>query len=210
MGSKQQAILRAYEFYAKAPILYDALHRHSPLRKKAISLLGLKPGSRVLDLGCGTGLSFPSLREKIGPSGLIVGIDFSPAMISKAASRVGKARWKNVELHCANGESLKLKKNSFDAVLAFISLSAMNNWKKALKNAMDALKHGGKVVIVDGKPSPSKLINFMLPLLRWNDSWYGERDLLKEIALRFGSRIIEKKEFSLGTQFLMVLEKWTG
>jgi len=50
----------------------------------------------------------------------------------------------------------------------------------------------------------------MLPLLRWNDSWYGERDLLKEIALRFGSRIIEKKEFSLGTQFLMVLEKWTG
>ncbi|MBI2576369.1 methyltransferase domain-containing protein [Candidatus Woesearchaeota archaeon] len=207
IGSKQQAILRAYEFYAKAPFLYDALHRYSPLRNRAVGLLGLRPGSWVLDLGCGTGLSFPPLQEKIGPSGLIVGIDFSPAMISKAASRVGKARWKNVELHRANGESVKLKKNSFDAVLAFISLSAMDNWKKALKNGMDALKRGGRAVIVDGKPSPSNLLNFMLPLLRWKDSWYGERDLFKEIQMSYNGRIIEKREFSLGTQFLAVLKK---
>ncbi len=207
MESRRQRIFRAYESYAKVPLMYNALHRNGALRKEAIALLEPKPGSRILDIGCGTGLSFPPLQKKIGDEGFIVGVDFSPSMISKAAAGVKKACWNNVELHCADGESFKLPKDSFGGVLAFISLSAIFGWKKALQHAIGSLKRGGRVVIVDGKPSSSKLVNALVPFLRWNDSWYGERDLYKEIEASFRSKIVQKKEFSWGTQFIIILKK---
>src|SRR5262245_40646663 len=49
-----------------------------PLRQKAVQLLQLKPGDRVLDTGCGPGGSFPYLVDAVGPSGEVVGVEISP------------------------------------------------------------------------------------------------------------------------------------
>ncbi|MFQ5933789.1 MAG: methyltransferase domain-containing protein, partial [Dehalococcoidia bacterium] len=48
------------------------------LRILAVSRLALEPGDVVLDLGCGTGLSFEYLEEAVGPDGRIIGVDVSP------------------------------------------------------------------------------------------------------------------------------------
>jgi ubiquinone/menaquinone biosynthesis C-methylase UbiE len=57
------------------------------LRKHAVDRLSLKPGDCVLDVGCGTGRNFPFLREAIGPSGRIYGVDLSAGMLRKARKR---------------------------------------------------------------------------------------------------------------------------
>ena len=49
-----------------------------PVRQRAVELLNLKPGDRVLDVGCGPGGSFPFLVPAVGSSGKVVGVEISP------------------------------------------------------------------------------------------------------------------------------------
>ena len=59
-------------------------------RREAIQNLQLVEGDTVVDLGCGTGLNFSLLQEKLGPEGKIIGVDLSSEMLQKANNRVSK------------------------------------------------------------------------------------------------------------------------
>lgn len=72
--------------------------RYTTYRRKAIRGLALQPGARVVDLGCGTGLNFPYPEQAVGPSGTIVGVDLTDAMLGQARQRVETNGWKNVRL----------------------------------------------------------------------------------------------------------------
>ena len=69
----RQLALKQYRLRSK---VYDIeLAVFEPIRRKAIARLDLKKGATVLDVGCGTGLSFELLQQGIGPRGRIVGIE---------------------------------------------------------------------------------------------------------------------------------------
>lgn len=68
------------------------------LRIEAIARLQLRPGDTVVDVGCGTGLSFAHLVERIGRGGRLIAIEPSPAMMARARRRVACAGWRNVTL----------------------------------------------------------------------------------------------------------------
>jgi ubiquinone/menaquinone biosynthesis C-methylase UbiE len=68
------------------------------LRQKTISLLHLKPGNVVLDVACGTGLSFPLIMQAIGPDGRLIGIEMSPEMLAIAHEKVNRQGWTNATL----------------------------------------------------------------------------------------------------------------
>ena len=66
---------------------YDAsAQRTLPLRRRTIAKLGLQPGQTVLDVACGTGLSFPLLQAGVGQTGRIIGVEISPDMIDTASA----------------------------------------------------------------------------------------------------------------------------
>lgn len=89
----------AIEKYRRHAAGYDASARRTmALRRRVVALLGLAPGETVLDVACGTGLSLPLLREAVGPSGRVIGIEVSPDMIALARERVAAAGWDNVSL----------------------------------------------------------------------------------------------------------------
>jgi ubiquinone/menaquinone biosynthesis C-methylase UbiE len=75
-----------------------------PDRAKAVSLLELRPGHTVVDVGCGTGLCFATIVERIGPEGRLVGIEPSVEMLGRAADRVARAGWGNVDLRLGLAE----------------------------------------------------------------------------------------------------------
>ena len=60
--------------------------------------MALQPGHRVLEIGCGTGRNFPFLRDAVGPSGQIYGVDLSAGMLAKAQELCTQQQWSNVEL----------------------------------------------------------------------------------------------------------------
>lgn len=74
-------------------------------------------GSVVLDLGCGGGLDSLIAAERAGDSGKVIGVDYSVAMLERAARSVGEAQARNVELLQGDGESIPLESDSVDVAL---------------------------------------------------------------------------------------------
>ena len=75
----------ALDQYRRRATHYDQeLLLFEPLRVDAIAALRLAPGATVLDIGCGTGLSFEPLRRGVGTSGHIVGVEQSREMLAQA------------------------------------------------------------------------------------------------------------------------------
>ena len=75
-------------------------------RLAALADLDLRPGARVLDLGCGTGLNLPGLVQAVGSSGQVIGVDAAPRMLDVAAGKARAAGWSQVRLVRADATTL--------------------------------------------------------------------------------------------------------
>ena len=89
---------RAKRYDQTTLLYYMAGFRHWGYRKRAIQSLALNQGDTVVELGCGTGLNFSLLQDRVGPRGRIIGVDLTDAMLDGANSRVAAHGWSNVEL----------------------------------------------------------------------------------------------------------------
>ncbi|MGE5145849.1 MAG: class I SAM-dependent methyltransferase, partial [Candidatus Eiseniibacteriota bacterium] len=72
---------RARNYDITANLYYLVGFREQHYRRLAADALGLSKGATVVDLGCGTGLNFGPLEEKIGETGRLVGVDLTDAML---------------------------------------------------------------------------------------------------------------------------------
>ena len=142
-----RVVQRYYRFHAH---VYDhtrwvILHG----RRRAAEALNLRPNSQVLEIGCGTGLNFRHLLEPLDPGrGHLIGLDFSAAMLKKAARCVARHGWPNVELIQADATTLDLG-HQFDAIFFGYSLALIPNWRTALIRARDHLKPTGTLGVLE-------------------------------------------------------------
>ena len=114
------------------------------LRREAVARLELRRGYSVLDLGCGTGLSFPFLVDAVGPDGRVVGADLSPDQLARARERAAVAGWENVSLVEANAEELSLD-GQFDGIISTYTHDIMTS-PLAVERAVAHLKPRGRFV----------------------------------------------------------------
>ena len=119
------------------------------LREKAIELLRLSPGNRVLDVGCGWGGCFPYLVKAVGPRGEIIGVEISPEMARNARNRVRRNDWRNVRVVEEPAESAELV-GQFDGLLLFAAQDVLTS-PRALDNLFSHLKGGARVVVFSAK-----------------------------------------------------------
>src|SRR6516225_62404 len=80
--------------------------------------VGLRPGHRVIDLGCGPRGILDMLAERVAPAGRVVGLDADPAHTAMAAEFAARRRLSGVEIMIADARSTGLAAGSFDLVHA--------------------------------------------------------------------------------------------
>jgi acyl dehydratase/ubiquinone/menaquinone biosynthesis C-methylase UbiE len=120
-----------------------------PYRRRAVSQLRLQPGDVVLDVGCGTGMSFEPIQAAIGPTGRLVGIEPSPEMLGNARARVADAGWENVTLLEAGAEDAAVP-GPVDAVLFAFTHDVVRS-QKALANLLGQVRPGGRLAAAGPK-----------------------------------------------------------
>ncbi len=115
-----------------------------PAYAAAVAELALRAGDRVLDAGCGTGRALPPLRAAVGPSGVVVGADLTPAML-EAAVRAGRGRAGCLLL--ADVAALPLRPESLNAVFAAGLIAHLPQPEVNLRELARVVRPGGTLAL---------------------------------------------------------------
>jgi len=132
-------------------------------RLQAIKKLSLKRGDSVIELGCGTGLNFPYLMDRIGPDGKLTGVDLTPGMLDVARAKVGGGGWKNVELIQSDVAAYDFPEG-INAVIATGLFGYVPEYDRVIRRISQSLVPGGRLVILDGK-QPENLPSWLFELV---------------------------------------------
>ncbi len=125
---------------------------------------GIQPGQTVVDLGCGGGLDAFIAAGITGPSGRVIGIDFTPAMIEKANQNRLKHKIDQTEFILSDIENLALESEIADVVISNCVLNLVPDKLIAFREIRRILKPGGYFCISDmatDRPWPDSFKNNM-------------------------------------------------
>jgi demethylmenaquinone methyltransferase/2-methoxy-6-polyprenyl-1,4-benzoquinol methylase len=118
-----------------------SLGRTKAWRRVVTSIIGPKPGMKILDIAAGTGSSSRPLVDK---GAEVTALDFSHGMINQG-------RKKNKDINFVQGDALKLpfEDNYFDVTTISFGLRNTSNTGKALKESLRVTKDGGRIVVAE-------------------------------------------------------------
>jgi phosphatidylethanolamine/phosphatidyl-N-methylethanolamine N-methyltransferase len=115
-------------------------------RRRAVEEVNRLPGTRVLEVGVGTGLALPRYR----PEKRVVGIDLSREMLEKAAGRVRQENLSHVTgLVEMNAEHMAFADGSFDIAVAMFTASVVPNAKTLFAEMSRVVRPGGQLLFVN-------------------------------------------------------------
>ena len=117
----------------------------------------LQPGEHVVDVGCGGGIDSLVAAKMVGPTGQVVGVDMTLAMLDKARASAAAAGTRNVEFREGFGEALPAEDDWADVVISNGVLNLMPDKDAALREMARVLRPSGRLQIGDilvQKPVP--------------------------------------------------------
>jgi ubiquinone/menaquinone biosynthesis C-methylase UbiE len=119
-------------------------------RAAYLDLVGVAAGSRVLEVGCGSGAVTRAAARLVGPTGQVVGVDPSPGLLTVAAElarQEGVAA--QVELRVGQAQALPFPDQTFDVVLAVTTLAHLPDAEQAIPELVRVARPGGRVGVFD-------------------------------------------------------------
>jgi len=102
----------------------------------------IKPGDKVLDVACGTGVLTIAAADRLGQNGFVTGLDLNPGMLAVAEKLAPDIEWLQ-----GAAEDLPWDEQSFDAVFSQFGLMFFEDKQMALQEMFRVLRHGGRLVV---------------------------------------------------------------
>ncbi len=147
---------RVGEVFSSVASRYDVMNDlmsaglHRLWKQQALRLIDARPGQRVLDLAAGTGDLSAGMAKQVGPQGEVIVSDINQAMLEEGRDRLlNKGLTGNLDYVIANAEQLPFPPRSFDRISIAFGLRNVTHIPKALAAMREALKPGGRVVILE-------------------------------------------------------------
>jgi phosphatidylethanolamine/phosphatidyl-N-methylethanolamine N-methyltransferase len=143
--------------------------------EKVIEDLGIPAGAKVLEVGAGTGTSFPAYPTHCE----VTGVDLAPDMLARARHKIEENGWSHLKVIEMDALDLKFSDNSFDYVMAFHVVTVVPDPVRMIAEAKRVCKAGGKIVIVNHFTSDMPLLGTLTRALDPVTRWLGWRTDLK-------------------------------
>lgn len=166
VNGHQQAVLRSYSW-------------RTAENSAAYLLPHLRPGLRLLDLGCGSGTITADLAQRVGPEGSAVGVDVEASVLQSAAAHAASRGVVNATFVEGSAYALPFPDGTFDVVHAHQVLQHLSDPVSALREALRVLKPGGFLAARDSDYSCFS----WSPRVPGLDAWHA---LYRRIATKNG------------------------
>src|SRR5215207_10273705 len=147
-GTLEEGQVRA--MFDRIARVYDLMNSvmtaglHHRWRERAVDLAALERGGRALDVACGTGDLAVELARRVGPSGKVVGSDFSEAMLERARQKSTAVEWE-----WANALELPYPDDGFDAATVGFGARNFSDLEQGLREMARVVRPGGRVVVLE-------------------------------------------------------------
>ncbi|MCM3599777.1 demethylmenaquinone methyltransferase [Robertmurraya korlensis] len=146
---------RVHNVFEKISDNYDKMNSvisfklHTKWREDTMKRMNVQKGKKALDVCCGTADWTIALAEAVGPTGEVVGLDFSQNMLNVGKQKVSEANLNQVTLIHGNAMELPFPDHSFDFVTIGFGLRNVPDYLQVLKEMNRVLKPGGIAVCLE-------------------------------------------------------------
>lgn len=199
-----QFVRRRYDRLAGFFVIFEWLFLLPPgIRRKTVERMELEPGSRALEIGCGTGRNLSELARAVGVEGHVYGVDLSEGMLEVARKFCDESGLRNVTL-AADDAAHYAPPEPVGGILFSLSYAVMPHHREVLRQAWQSLKPGGYLVIMDAKVPSNVAGKLVYPFVWWASrlTVLGNPDVRPWDDLAELTGGVEMEELSFGTYYI--------